>query len=239
MLVEILREAQALLAVTRATLTAWEQGDEKTLTDLLFGNSNGDAALGEFYERVFYGRNRTMADRIVALSADAKPRFVVVGTGHLIGPQGVPELLAQRGFRVERVGSARVLPGADATPAESIPAPAVIPVERSKPAPADAPILPPVTPAPADAPIPPPVTPDPAPSLAPPSRALPVQPSGAPQDSWLGQDAESAPQQGEPAPGLMEPLPAPPEAVPAPAETPTPAPPPAKPKKKRMSTTKR
>ena len=268
MLVEILREAQALLAVTRATLTAWEQGDEKTLTELLFGNSDGDAALGEFYERVFYGRNRTMTDRVVALSADAKPRFVVVGTGHLIGPQGIPELLAQRGFRVERVGSARVLPGADATPGGAIPAPAATPVEPSAPAPVVAPILPPVpsapvapastpTPGPAPAPIPAPVpapapepampapeaptaTPDPAQPAPPQLRTAPVQPPVVPPDSWLGQDAEPAPPPGEPAPAPLVPLPAPSVVAPAPAQAPAPAPPPpAKPKKKRLSTMNR
>lgn len=268
MLVEILREAQALLAVTRATLTAWEQGDEKTLTELLFGNSNGDAALGEFYERVFYNRNRTMADRMVALSADAKPRFVVVGTGHLIGPQGIPELLAQRGFRVERVGSARVLQDAVTTPNGAIPAPAATPVEPSAPAPAVAPILPPVpsapvapaptstpapTPAPetAPAPAPPPApaipapdapgaAPTPAQPALPPPRTAPVQPSGSPQDSWLGQDAAPAPLPDEPAPAPLEPSPAPPpEAAPAPAAAPVPAPPPAKPKAKRLSRPRR
>lgn len=261
MLVEILREAQALLAVTRATLTAWEQGDEKTLSELLFGNSTGDAALGQFYERVFYNRNRTMTDRIVALSADAKPRFVVVGTGHLIGPQGIPELLAQRGFRVERVGSARVLPGAATKPAAAIPAPAATPVERSAPAPAPAPavapILPPVpgapvapasapasTPAPAPVPAPEPVpaipapeapiaTPAPVQPVSPPSPTAPLRPSRVPQDSWLGQDAEPMPLPDEPAPAPVEPSPAPPEAAPAPAVAPAPAPPPAeKPKPK-------
>ncbi len=258
MLVEILREAQALLAVTRATLTAWEQGDEKTLTELLFGNSTGDAALGQFYERVFYNRNRTMTDRIVALSADAKPRFVVVGTGHLIGPQGIPELLAQRGFRVERVGSARVLPGAATTPGAAIPAPAATPVEPSAPAsaPAVAPILPPVpsapvaptptpAPTPASTPAPAPVipapeapiaAPAPAQPVSPPSPTAPVRPSAVPQDSWLGQDAEPVPFPDEPAPTPEEPSPAPPEAAPAPALAPAPAAPPSeKPKTRRLS----
>ena len=263
MLVEILREAQALLAVTRATLIAWEQGDETTLTELLFGNSNGDAALGEFYERVFYSRNRTMTDRMVALSADAKPRFVVVGTGHLIGPQGIPELLAQRGFRVERVGSARVLPGATTTPVGAIPAPAAVPVERPAPEPAVAPILPPVpresvAPAPAPAPVLAPVpapettpaipapeapaaTPAPAQPVAPPSPTAPVHPSGVPQDSWLGQDVEPAPLPDEPAPAPPEASPAPPEVAPVlvPAHAPAAAPPAAKPKPKRLSRPKR
>jgi hypothetical protein len=239
MLVEILREAQALLAVTRATLAAWEQGDEKKLTELLFANATGDAELTEFYERVFYGRNRAMVDRLVTLSADARPRFVVVGTGHLIGPQGIPELLAQRGFRVERVGSARVLPSATAG---AIPAPSATPVDPAAPRPTAAPIVPPapsgpVTPdAASDTP---PAMPLPDAPTATPARARPVSPptapptpSGAPSDSWLGQDAEPVPPNGS-APSAPEALPAPPQAAPAPAAVePTPAPPPATPKPK-------
>ena len=262
MLVEILREAQALLAVTRATLTAWEQGDEKTLTELLFGNSNGDAALGEFYERVFYGRNRTMTDRVVALSADAKPRFVVVGTGHLIGPQGIPELLAQRGFRVERVGSARVLPGAAATPADGdsgarshsrrtelhrrlrsrrscrpCRARPSRPLRRRLAGPA-----PPTTPAPVPAQQTAPVMP--APRLRA-RRPLPHDPSrrrcGRHRSSLLvcRRIPGSVRTQNRRCcraslrPRLMEPSPAPPEAAPAPAQEPAPAPPPVEPKPKK------
>jgi hypothetical protein len=241
MLVEILREAQALLAVTRATLAAWEQGDEETLSGLLFSNANGDAELTEFYERVFYGRNRTMADRLMALPADGRPRFVVVGTGHLIGPQGIPELLAQRGFRVERVGSARVLPGATAG---AIPAPSATPVEPAAARPTAVPIAPPAPSTPIAPPVPrgaitPAAASDAAPAtplrdVVPTAAPAPVEPApppapsgppGVPSDSWLGQDAE-------PAPGVPELLPAPPSAEPAPAIEPTPAPPPASPKPK-------
>jgi len=233
MLVEILREAQALLAVTRATLAAWEQGDEATLSGLLFSNASGDAALTEFYERVFYGRNRAMTDRLVTLAADGRPRFVVVGTGHLIGAQGIPELLAQRGFRVERVGSARVLPGARAMSPGAIPAPSATPVEATVPPPNAAPIAPPApngptVPATASdtAPtIPVPVVPTVTPAPAQP--APPFAPSGAaggPSDSWLGQDAGTAPLSG-PAPSAPEALPSAPRVAPVPAVEPAPGPP--------------
>ncbi len=210
MLVEILREAQALLAVTRATLTAWEQGDEEKLTGLLFSNANGDAALTEFYERVFYGRNRVMTDRLVALSADGRPRFVVVGTGHLIGAQGIPALLAQRGFRVERVGSARVVPGTIAAPAGVIPAPTATTLEPAPPRPTlvvpapGAQPAPSSTPAPIAQPTPPSLPPAPIAQPAPSSPASPAAASGS-------------------APAMA--LPAPPIAAPAPLQPTSPRPP--------------
>jgi uncharacterized protein YbaP (TraB family) len=244
MLVEILREAQALLAVTRTTLAAWEQGDEKTLGDLLFGNANQDAAIAEFYERVFYNRNRSMTDRLVALSADGRPRFVVVGTGHLIGAQGIPELLAQRGFKVERVGSARVLPEATAQqPATQLPAPAATPAPTANETPVPAPSFTPV-PVPPPAPAASPTTVAPAEPAAPQApQVTPLPPAPAPPENvhegvveeWLLQDAAPSGTVAPPPPLAPAPAaPAPEVVVPAPAPTPLPAAPTA-PKKSRRT----
>lgn len=219
MLVEILREAQALLAVTRATLAAWEQGDEKTLGDLLFGNATRDPAMTEFYERVFFSRNRSMADRLVALSADAKPRFVVVGTGHLIGAQGIPELLAQRGFKVERVGAARVLPETTAQPATQVPAPAAKPAPTAAETPVPTPSFTPV-------PVPPPApgaSPATAVPVEPPATApqvIPVAPTPAPAPAPVAVPVP-APTTTTPTP----PVPMAPATAPAPQATPAPSPP--------------
>ncbi len=44
-----------------------------------------------------------MSEQLAALSRDGKTRFVVVGTGHLLGPRGIPALLCADGFAVARV----------------------------------------------------------------------------------------------------------------------------------------
>ncbi len=48
-------------------------------------------------------RNPLMADKVVKWHAEGKSLFVAVGTLHLIGRLGLPELLKARGFQVERV----------------------------------------------------------------------------------------------------------------------------------------
>jgi uncharacterized protein YbaP (TraB family) len=48
-------------------------------------------------------RNPLMADKIVQWHAQGKQLFVAVGTLHMIGRVGLPELLQARGFQVERV----------------------------------------------------------------------------------------------------------------------------------------
>jgi uncharacterized protein YbaP (TraB family) len=104
---EMLSQTDAFVETTHAILRAWEAGDEARLLELLLGPSD-DASLGPFHQKMFVERNYRMAERLVALARDGGKRFVVVGTGHLIGPESVPELLEARGFEVQRVPDAFV-----------------------------------------------------------------------------------------------------------------------------------
>lgn len=54
-------------------------------------------------KRLLDDRNPVLADRIAALQAQGQPVFAAVGSLHMVGPSGLPTLLAQRGFAVERV----------------------------------------------------------------------------------------------------------------------------------------
>ena len=51
--------------------------------------------------QVLFDRNPHLADRIAAEHAAGKRVFAAVGALHMIGPQGLPSLLAARGFEVE------------------------------------------------------------------------------------------------------------------------------------------
>jgi uncharacterized protein YbaP (TraB family) len=63
----------------------------------------GDAAL---MRRLLDDRNPLLAARIAALHAPGRPVFAAVGSLHMIGPTGLPALLAAQGFAVERVAFA-------------------------------------------------------------------------------------------------------------------------------------
>lgn len=54
-------------------------------------------------KRMLDDRNGPLADAIARQHADGKRVFAAVGSLHLVGPQGVPALLAARGFQVTRV----------------------------------------------------------------------------------------------------------------------------------------
>jgi uncharacterized protein YbaP (TraB family) len=53
--------------------------------------------------RMLDERNPGLADGIAALHAQGKKVFAAVGSLHMVGPQGLPALMAQQGFKVERV----------------------------------------------------------------------------------------------------------------------------------------
>jgi hypothetical protein len=116
MLNDVLLRSDDLVAKTGALLDAWSRGDEAALEQQIFQPVAEAPELESFYEAFFWRRNAAMAARLVELSRDGQTRFVVLGAGHMLGPQGIPALLAAQGFVVERVfpGVAAGLPEAAA-----------------------------------------------------------------------------------------------------------------------------
>ncbi|HEX4098196.1 MAG TPA: TraB/GumN family protein, partial [Caulobacteraceae bacterium] len=84
---------------------AWLAGDNQALDRLLLQRAK--AAAPWFYQRLVVDRNRRWIPQIETMLKTPGVRFVAVGGGHLLGPDGVPALLRMDGWRVERVGPAR------------------------------------------------------------------------------------------------------------------------------------
>lgn len=235
-LTDVLRESATLSTFTREMMRIWEAGDDAKMTALLFPDASTSPDQLQFYDRMYWSRNQVMADRLTALAVDGKPRFVVVGTGHLLGPRGIPELLAQRGYEVKRLGSARVVGATVPAPAATAgvaPPPSAPPPASPTPPPAPiATALPPPSPAaPLLIPTPVPAAVEPTPLVLAPPPPVPSPPPVMPgpllptaarttdiHDQWLGQDVPMT------APAPVETLPAPTEAAAPPVVQPKPAP---------------
>ncbi len=82
---------------------AWARGDDKELERIVYRSMNESPKLSIYYERMLIGRNESMAQRLASLARDGKLRFVVVGVAHMVGERGIPVLLRDYGFRVDRV----------------------------------------------------------------------------------------------------------------------------------------
>lgn len=87
-----------------ALITAWQHADNKALEAALFEMQNDQSTSARFLQRVLLDeRNPNMANKIEGLLKNDKASFVAVGALHLIGDKGVPELLRQRGYKVQKV----------------------------------------------------------------------------------------------------------------------------------------
>lgn len=85
-------------------LAAWEHADEKAFDGLLDDAKNDKTVSGRFFYRdLLQKRNPPMADKVAAMIKAHDNSFVAVGLLHLVGKDGVPELLKKKGFTVEQV----------------------------------------------------------------------------------------------------------------------------------------
>jgi uncharacterized protein len=81
---------------------AWRLGDLEAIESATTAGMD-EADVRDFHERLYVKRNQNMAARLDALLAEPRTWFVVVGAGHMVGPDGIPALLAGRGHRVTRI----------------------------------------------------------------------------------------------------------------------------------------
>ncbi|TFW16972.1 TraB/GumN family protein [Massilia arenosa] len=92
------------LRKSRQLLDAWFAGDAAAQDGAWREATQGDSVASAFTRRVLLGqRNPEMAAGIERIMRAGETSFVGVGLLHLLGDDGLPQLLAQRGYSVERV----------------------------------------------------------------------------------------------------------------------------------------
>jgi uncharacterized protein YbaP (TraB family) len=94
-LLSSLEQAHDLPQEVAAMVRAWQHGDSAWFENELKSELGRDPAL---YQSVLAARNRKWIPRIEALLNDDKNYLVIVGTGHLVGPGSVIDLLKKDGI---------------------------------------------------------------------------------------------------------------------------------------------
>jgi len=80
---------------------AWQAGDAEAVYKLAIADPLQESPESiDFYDALFFQRNLKMADAVESCVAEHFQCFVIVGAGHLVGPESVVELLKKQGARV-------------------------------------------------------------------------------------------------------------------------------------------
>jgi len=74
---------------------AWTTGDTRALHELL---SKSFANYPDLYRRLFTERNRRWVPQLERMLNGPGDAFVVIGAGHLVGPEGLVSLLTTKGY---------------------------------------------------------------------------------------------------------------------------------------------
>jgi len=84
---------------SKTQLSAWISGDIETTERLVHGPLKANPPR---YQVLIKERNENWLDKLEDLLATPGVHFVAVGTGHLIGPDGLVKRLEDKGYRVRR-----------------------------------------------------------------------------------------------------------------------------------------
>jgi uncharacterized protein YbaP (TraB family) len=97
-------DSPAASRVVRRLVDAWAAGRFDELENFpRWCECLDSEADRELHRRSVDARNPAMADRVAALHQRGLSVFAAVGALHMIGPGGLPALLARQGFAVSRV----------------------------------------------------------------------------------------------------------------------------------------
>ncbi len=83
-----------------ALFTNWKNGDGEAIEKLFLLSMQDDADLKDVYDDLVTRRNYKMTEKIAAFLRTERDCFVIVGAGHVVGREGIIDLLEKRGYKV-------------------------------------------------------------------------------------------------------------------------------------------
>jgi uncharacterized protein YbaP (TraB family) len=102
-LVSALRDLEFLKKEINTILKAWNTGDTKTIETFVSNSLRDDPRMLPIYEKLVFERNNNMASKIEDYLRTNEQHFVVVGAAHLVGKDGIIEILNKKGYSVEQL----------------------------------------------------------------------------------------------------------------------------------------
>lgn len=95
-----LRDLQKMESVMRDLKSAWRSGDTKAMAALSMASMRRD--FPRIYQQLLVDRNQNWLPKIEAMLQDPEVELILVGALHLVGEEGVLQLLRDRGYHIEQ-----------------------------------------------------------------------------------------------------------------------------------------
>jgi hypothetical protein len=102
-LVSTLKDLDLLKKEINTILTAWHTGDTKTMESYVSKSLQDDPRMLPIYKKLVFDRNKDMASKIEGYLKTNEQYCVVVGAAHLVGKDGIIEILKRKGYIVEQL----------------------------------------------------------------------------------------------------------------------------------------
>ena len=80
--------------------SSWKNGDAKAMEKMFLLSIRDDKSLKDIYDDLITKRNYRMTQKIESYLKTERDYFVIVGAGHVIGKDGIVDLLKKRGYKV-------------------------------------------------------------------------------------------------------------------------------------------
>jgi len=98
----LIQSLQATTQDIEALFAAWKTGDDQAMLKM-FQRGTENPKVKAMYLKLFDERNFKMVKKIVNNVAANKSLFIVVGAGHIIGKNGLVDLLTKNGFKATQL----------------------------------------------------------------------------------------------------------------------------------------
>ncbi|MEQ9620030.1 MAG: TraB/GumN family protein [Deltaproteobacteria bacterium] len=100
LLLQTLTELDLMEEEINKLIAAWSSGDDERFETIIFKSYEG---YPEIYERLIVERNKNWLPRIEEFTGAGENYMVVVGSAHLVGKDGLINLLRKKGHEVEQM----------------------------------------------------------------------------------------------------------------------------------------
>lgn len=96
-----IRDLESIMQKYESMVDAWKTGDAKKLNDLMVAELKTKTP--KLYKELIADRNENWLPMIDAYQKTPDKEFILVGAGHLVGPDGIVSALRKKGYKVEKL----------------------------------------------------------------------------------------------------------------------------------------